>query len=71
MNYFTQTVMASLTALTAVSGARAAEAEAPLIEKPVVKVENGQFTPELLNALGRVSDPQLSPDGKRVLYGVS
>ena len=64
--------MASLMALTAASGLQATAADdAPIIEKPVVKVENGQFTPELLNALGRLSDPQLSPDGKRVLYGVS
>lgn len=30
-----------------------------------------KFTPELLNSLGRVSDAQVSPDGKKVLYGVS
>ncbi|MDO4512041.1 MAG: peptidase S9, partial [Bacteroidales bacterium] len=30
-----------------------------------------KFTPELLNQLGRVSDAQVSPDGKKVLYGVS
>ncbi len=45
--------------------------EAPLIEQPQVKVENGHMTPEILNAFGRVSDPQVSPDGKLVLYGVS
>ncbi len=72
MNYLKQTVMASLMALTAAPGLQVSAADdAPIIEKPVVKVENGQFTPELLNALGRLSDPQLSPDGKRVLYGVS
>ena len=36
-----------------------------------VKVENGVMTPEVLLSLGRLSDPQLSPDGKHVLYGVS
>ena len=30
-----------------------------------------KFTPELLNSLGRVSDAQVSPDAKKVLYGVS
>ena len=30
-----------------------------------------KFTPELLNQLGRVSDAQVSPDGKKVLYGVT
>ena len=36
-----------------------------------LKVENGIMTPELLLSLGRLSDPQLSPDGKTILYGVS
>ena len=30
-----------------------------------------RLTPELLWALGRLSDPQVSPDGQRVVYGVS
>ena len=36
-----------------------------------LQVENGIMTPELLLSLGRLSDPQLSPDGKTILYGVS
>ena len=36
-----------------------------------VTIENGVMTPEVLLALGRLSDPQLSPDGKHILYGVS
>ncbi|MDY3784045.1 MAG: S9 family peptidase [Candidatus Cryptobacteroides sp.] len=36
-----------------------------------VKIEDGVMTPEVLLALGRVSDPQLSPDGKLILFGVS
>lgn len=43
---------------------------AKLIEKPDIKIENKLFTPEVLNAFGRVSDAQVSPDGTRVLYGV-
>ena len=42
-----------------------------LIEKPQVTVENGEYTPEVLNAFGRVSDVQVSPDGKQVLYGIT
>ena len=38
-----------------------------LIEKPQVTVENGAFTPEVLNAFGRVSDIQVSPDEKSVV----
>ena len=36
-----------------------------------LKVEDGRMTPEVLLSLGRLSDPQLSPDGKTILYGVS
>ena len=36
-----------------------------------IQVEDGVMTPETLLALGRLSDPQLSPDGSRILYGVS
>jgi len=34
-------------------------------------IENGVLTPEALLSLGRLSDPQLSPDGKTILFGVS
>ena len=34
-------------------------------------ITDGKMTPEVLLSLGRLSDPQLSPDGKTVLYGVS
>ena len=36
-----------------------------------VQIENGVMTPEVLLALGRLSDPQLSPDGSRILYVVA
>ena len=48
--------------------------EAPketIIEKPVVEVKDGQFTPEVLEALGKVTDPVISPDGSKILYGVA
>ena len=48
----------------------AKETSGEIIERPEFKVENGQFVPELLEAFGRVSDPQVSPDGKQILYGV-
>ena len=40
-------------------------------ERPEVAIENGVMTPEVLLALGRLSDPQLSPDGSKILYGVA
>ena len=36
-----------------------------------IRIEDGVMTPETLLALGRLSDPQLSPDGSKILYGVS
>lgn len=42
-----------------------------VIEKTPIEVVDGKFTPELMLQLGRVSDPVLSPDGKRILYGVT
>ena len=36
-----------------------------------LQVTDGIMTPEFLLSLGRLGDPQLSPDGKTILYGVS
>ena len=36
-----------------------------------LEIADGRMTPEVLLALGRLSDPQLSPDKKTILYGVS
>ncbi len=36
-----------------------------------IKVQDGKMTAEIMVSMGRLSDPQLSPDGKTILYGVS
>ncbi len=36
-----------------------------------LQIQDGHMTPEVLLSLGRISDPQLSPNGKTILYGVS
>jgi len=36
-----------------------------------VTIENGVLSPDVLLALGRVSDAQMSPDGQKILYGVT
>lgn len=36
-----------------------------------ITIEDGVMTPETLLELGRLSDPQISPDGTKILYGVS
>lgn len=46
-------------------------ASAEYIGRSDIKVENGLMSPEVMLNLGRLSDPQLSPDGKTILYGVS
>ncbi len=41
------------------------------IGKSSIAIEDGKMTPEVLLAFGRLSDPQISPDGEHILYGVS
>ena len=45
--------------------------EEGFIGKSGIVVEDGHMTPEVLLAFGRLSEPQVSPDGKYILYGVS
>ena len=42
-----------------------------IIDRPDFKSESGIFDIEALEALGRVSDPVVSPDGKKILFGIS
>lgn len=46
------------------------EKQDDIIERPDINVVDGKFTPELLEAFGRVSDPVVSPDKKKILYGI-
>ena len=41
------------------------------IGRSTITVEEGKMSPEVLLAFGRLSDPQVSPDGEHILYGVS
>ena len=56
------------TMMIAASCAGSAPKEAAV---PEVEINDGVMTPEVLLAFGRLSDPQLSPDGSKILYGVS
>ena len=58
-------------AATLVMACTTKPAESGYIGPSDIKIENGVMTPETLLALGRLSDPQLSPDGSKILYGVS
>lgn len=42
-----------------------------LIGKPDIELTGDRMTPEVLWAMGRVSDPQVSPDMTTILYGVT
>lgn len=42
-----------------------------LISRSTITVENGVMTPEVMHNMGKVSDPQLSPDGEEILFGVT
>ena len=44
---------------------------APIIGKPDLKLTGDLMTPEVLWAFGRTSEPEVSPDNKTVVYGVT
>ncbi len=71
MNKLAKTIIMSATAILATSCANAPAEEAPIIERPEYKSETGIFDIDALQALGRVSSPCVSPDGKKVLYSIS
>lgn len=45
--------------------------DTPLIGKSTINITDGIMTPEALYSFGRVGDVQVSPDGRKVLYGVT
>ena len=71
LKYFAMTAV-TLAALAACKQAPQESGEdAAYIGPSEITVTDGHMTPEVLLSLGRLSDPQLSPDGKWILYGVS
>ena len=65
------TMMACNSAEQKNEDSRNVSSPATFIGKPDVKIENGQITPEVLWAFGRVGNVTVSPDGKRVAYTVT
>lgn len=47
------------------------DSDSKIIDKPDFTPTNRQYTIEALEALGRVTAPTVSPDGKKLLYGIS
>ena len=56
--------------MTALTSCNQKQDKTPLIGKKNISVLDGIFTPELMHSLGKISDPQVSPDGTKILYGV-
>ena len=68
MNRKISIMAASLLIVAAMPQAEANEPE--VIGRPDIQFVDGKLTPEMMEAFGRVSGPQVSPDGKSVLYSV-
>lgn len=45
--------------------------QAEIVDKPEVQIVDRVFSPEVLEALGRVTNPVVSPDGTKILFGIS
>ena len=63
--------IAAFATITIMKNSSETPQEDGFIGRSDIKVENGHMTPEVLLAFGRLSDPQVSPDGEHILYGVS
>ena len=70
MKLSSKTIMASTIGFLAMASCSQAN-DGEIVEKPDLKVVDGKFTPEILEGLGRVSGISVSPEGDKLLYGVS
>jgi dipeptidyl aminopeptidase/acylaminoacyl peptidase len=52
-------------------GSKEKTEEAPLIGKQMPELKGDLMTPEVLWSFGRLSEPELSPDKKTILYGIT
>ena len=70
-NTFSLLLIAALAGLAACTPSGQKDEVAPLIEKQNLSLTSDIMTPEVLWSFGRVSGPEVSPDGNTILYGVS
>ncbi len=66
-----KTALMISSAIIAVGCTGSSDGQQDIIDRPDFKSETGEFTVEALEALGRVNEPKISPDGSKILYGVS
>lgn len=45
-----------------------ADSTEKIIEKPDIQITDGMFTPEVLEAFGRISEALPSPDGSKIIF---
>lgn len=64
-------LVSSAIAIQGCNGPDEKKSEEIPIGRSNITVANGIMTPEVMHSMGKVSDPQISPDGKEILYGVS
>lgn len=67
----THFIMATIVAAATAACSSSIGESQKIIDKPSFKAENRQFSIDALEALGRVADPQVSPDGTTVVYSLS
>ncbi len=64
-------MLISTAAIAASCGGNTDKKADELITKSNITVEGGRLTPEVMHSMGKLTDPQVSPDGLEVLYGVA
>ena len=69
MNKFLIPLLMSATAVAGLTGCSSKKDQ--LIDKPDFHTTDSIFDIEALEALGRVTNPKVSPDGSKILYAVS
>ena len=62
---------AFIMAIMTMTDCKKSQADSGEIVKPENLAADGHFTAEIMHMLGKVSDPQVSPDGKSILFGVT
>ncbi len=71
-----KTILSAAVAVTAAGcggggGQQPSQSDEPIIGKQSIEIKEGRLTPEIMHMMGKVSDPQVSPNGKQILYGVT
>ncbi len=71
MNKFITSIATMSVTLMTLTSCGAGNGNEKIIDKPDFKATDREFSIDALEALGRVSNPVVSPDGEKILYGVS